>query len=294
MGEEKKTATSPCLWRAMGLLALVVAIGLGIFRWCTLQEPKYFWPQSAEDWAAWGAVVGSGGTIGAVIYAARTFKKSADVQRNEQRDRHLEMDYLEGMDAKEATKLKLLVTGRLADGEDRKPESLLSGARIELRNYSGKKFRDLQVVIPNETLGMGNSLCNVEFQKGIFFGADKVPRAINNLVEEEKITWQDFLPKFPRNAEMTLFPLSDLPAGEALVIRFDFDDPTLEHNDKWSYPPDPWSEEQQRDILVSVSYVDEKGMHWMRSTMDDGNARRLRYPKFEKTLSQSLEDTGRR
>ncbi|WP_417372382.1 hypothetical protein [Glutamicibacter protophormiae] len=280
MAEAKKNG--PMGWWVLG--GLVAIAVLMVVRWCTLPEPKYFWPQTAGDWSAWGAVLGSGGTIGAVIYAARTFKSSADAQLSEKHDRRLEMDYLEGLEADEATKLKLMVSGRLAEESEAKSNGLLAGAYILLKNYSENKFKDLQVVIPHETFTCGNFIANVQFQRGIYLDSNKIHRPISNFITEEKITWEDFVPKLPRNAEMTHFPLGDLQAGEALMIKFDFGDSTIEHHDKWSYPPDPFSEDDEREILVSVSYVDAAGKHWMRSTMDGGHARRLRYPSFEQTF----------
>lgn len=276
-GAGKKSRAWIALWVGLGLALIVI----GIARWHSLAEPKYFWPRAAEDWAAWGTVVGSGGTIGAVIYAARTFRSSSKAQLDAQRDRQLEMDYLEQKEAEEAKKLKLVVQGiRVdADGEDRSNE--LSGARVVMKNFSDKPFRDLQVLIPKESLCEGTSISNLKFSRGYWRSEDGLLRAINQWVANEKISWSSFGPSLSSNAELTHIPIGDLHPGQALMIKFDFSGPNAEDETHWIFPPDPFAQDDQRESLVSVSYVDAAGKHWMRSTKDEGRVRRLRYPKFE-------------
>lgn len=283
MADEKKGTTSPWFWGAVVLVALVAA-GLGVLRWWTLQEPKYFWPKSAGDWAAWGAVVGSGGTIGAVIYAARTFKSSADAQLKEQHDRRLEMDYLEGLESKVAKKLVLHVNGIPKAVDEWGASHEVTGAVVELTNYSETTFSDLQVYIPRTSLKEGNSITNVQIFSGVMKDKNDYPQPIRRVSDRSEIRWhKPTLPPTP-NAEMTHFSLGDLSQGQAIRVAFDFDGPIYETQLDWSMRPQDSDLVDERESLVCVSYVDFAGKHWIRSTHDQARARRLRYPTFERTL----------
>ncbi len=282
MADLKKVLISPRFW--VVACVVLVAVGVGVLRWCTLPEPKYFWPQSAGDWAAWGAVVGSGGTIGAVIYAARTFKSSADAQLKEQHDRRLEMDYLEGLEAEDAKKLVLHVNGipRVVDEWGKSYE--VTGAVVELTNYSKSMFNDLQVYIPRASLKEGNSITNVQIFAGAVQDKDGDPQPITRYHDKEKIRWHKLTLPLTPNAELTHFPLGDLPPGQAARLVFDFEGPEYEVETDWSIQPSSLHRKDERESLVCVSYVDLAGKHWMRSTHDQARARRLRYPSLEKTL----------
>lgn len=272
--------TSPWFW----VVAVLVAIGLGVLRWCTLPEPKYFWPVTAGDWAAWGAVVGSGGTIGAVIYAARTFKSSADAQLKEQHDRRLEMDYLEGLEGEEAKKLALQVSGIPRSEDEWSASYEVTGAVVELTNYSKNMFSDLQLYIPRTSLKEGNSITNVQIFAGVMKDKGGYPQPITHYSDKSEIKWhRPTLPLTP-NAELTHFPLGNLPQGQAIRIVLDFDGPEDETQLEWSWRPQHSTNGDERESVVCVSYVDLAGKHWMRSTHDQGRARRLRYPSFEQTL----------
>ncbi|MFK0085547.1 hypothetical protein [Glutamicibacter sp. NPDC090743] len=283
MADKKKATTSPWFWGVVVVVVLVAA-GLGVLRWITLPEPKYFFPVTAGDWAAWGAVVGSAGTIGAVIYAARTFKSSADAQQQEQHDRRKEMDYLEGLEGEEAKKLVLYVTGTPRTEDEWGTSFEVIGAVVELTNYSDAIFRDLQLYIPRASLKEGNSITNVQIFSGVLKDKDGYPQPIKRFSDKSEIKWhKPTLPLTP-NAELTHFPLGDLPKGQAIRVAFDFDGPEDETQLEWSIQPQHSTSQYERESVVCVSYVDRAGKHWMRSTHDQGRARRLRYPSFEQTL----------
>ncbi|MFJ2471324.1 hypothetical protein [Glutamicibacter sp. NPDC087583] len=280
MADKKNAMTSPWFW----VVAVLVAVGLGVLRWCTLPEPKYFWPQSAGDWAAWGAVVGSGGTIGAVIYAARTFKSSADAQLKEQHDRRLEMDYLEGLEGEDAKKLVLSVKGTPRAADEWGASFEVTGAVVDLTNYSENMFRDLQLYIPRTSLKEGNSITNVQIFAGVMKVKDGYPQRITRFSDKSEIKWNRPISPLTPNAELTHFPLGNLPQGQAIRVVFDFEGPEDETQLEWSLRPQHSENVEERESVVCVSYVDLAGKHWMRSTHDDGRARRLRYPSLEKTL----------
>jgi len=266
------------------VVVALVAAGLGVLRWCTLPEPKYFFPVTADDWAAWGAVVGSGGTIGAVIYAARTFKSSADAQLKEQHDRRQEMDHLERLEGEEAKKLVLQVKGIPRAVDEWGTSFDVTGAVVELTNYSEAMFSDLQLYIPRTSLKEGNSITNVQIYAGVKKDKDGYPQSITRYSDRNEIRWhKPTLPLTP-NAELTHFPLGDLPSGQAVRVVFDFEGPGHEMSADWSMRPSESDFVDERESLVCVSYVDHSGKHWMRSTHDPVRARRLRYPTFEKTL----------
>lgn len=71
-------------WGFIGITVMVLA---GIVRWNFLPpDGRYFWPASAEDYAAWGTWASAFGTIGAVYFAAQSIKTAIDAQKGTERE----------------------------------------------------------------------------------------------------------------------------------------------------------------------------------------------------------------
>lgn len=78
----------------------------GIVRWNFLPaNSRYFWPASADDWAAWGTWAGAFGSIGAVFFASQSIKHAIEAQRGTERE--LKKDRIH--DRKEREKERTLV-----------------------------------------------------------------------------------------------------------------------------------------------------------------------------------------
>jgi hypothetical protein len=71
-------------WTFIGVTVIVIA---GIVRWNFLPPGnRYFWPISADDYAAWGAWASAFGAIGAVYFAAQSIKHAIEGQKGTERE----------------------------------------------------------------------------------------------------------------------------------------------------------------------------------------------------------------
>lgn len=68
----------------VGFTIIVLA---GIVHWNFLPpNSRYFWPASADDWAAWGSWASAFGAIGAVYFAAQSIKHTIEAQKGTERE----------------------------------------------------------------------------------------------------------------------------------------------------------------------------------------------------------------
>lgn len=68
-------------------IAVTVAAIAGIVRWNFLPPgDRYFWPASADDWAAWGSWASAVGAIGAVYFASQSIKHTIEAQKGTERE----------------------------------------------------------------------------------------------------------------------------------------------------------------------------------------------------------------
>lgn len=68
-------------------IALTVTAIAGIVRWNFLPPgDRYFWPASADDWAAWGTWASAVGAIGAVYFASQSIKHTIEAQKGTERE----------------------------------------------------------------------------------------------------------------------------------------------------------------------------------------------------------------
>lgn len=265
-GAQQPQRRTTVKWIAGISAALVILVLILLVRWHTLPTPKYVWPRSADDWSAWGTIIGAVGTIAAVVYAAQTLKTSSAAQTKEARDRRLQMEFLELEEAKEAIKLRPNTEGFAARSDEWGDGPDIKGAGVFVNNYSDSPFYDVQVLLPNDVLEDGVTLQNIQFwetklihQKGRGWVPDKWD-------ESESPGLQ-----VPGN---TIFILGTVGPKECKRVTFDFSREIFGMD--WSHRSSDAVEAFGRDILIGVTFIDEKGKTWQRTSRDRGRIKQLR------------------
>ncbi|WP_426004880.1 hypothetical protein ACPFL9_20460 [Paenarthrobacter sp. NyZ202] len=255
---------------------LVVIVGLGLLRWLTLSEPRYFWPKKAEDWSAWGTCLGAIGTILAVVYAARTFKSTSQAQLEERQDRRAEMSFIEAREAAEAIKLRPNVNGIALRGDEHGGSFELKGALIYVENRSDHAFHDVQVYVPPTSLKEGVTLSNFKFFEAPFEWEYKADESR----EPKRGTWADMPAPAPPIPDSNLFTLGTVEPGKARSVMFDFEfksDDLVEDTMKWGHKPRASADEFGREVLLVISFTDRNGRTWERTSHDGGKIKRVRH-----------------
>nr|WP_173078757.1 hypothetical protein [Arthrobacter sp. J3.37] len=250
-------------WLLAGALSLVL---LGLLRWFTLPTPRYFWPKAAEDWSAWGQCVGAVGTVLAVVYAARTLQSTSDAQIQEQRDRRLEMDFLEAKEAEDAVKLRPDTAGFPRESDEWGHSEDVTGARIFVQNFSEHPFHEVQVFIPENSFQKGLPLTNIEFWEADLELDEETGRRPGR--------WSVIDSPGPPLPGTNLFTLGTVLPGKCRSVSFDFSG--YESMLNWDHNVFPGDDGFSRDIMLIVAFVDRNGKTWQRTSRDGGQITRLR------------------
>jgi hypothetical protein len=247
-------------------VATLVIVFLGFLRWFTLPTPRYFWPKAAEDWSAWGQCVGAVGTILAVVYAARTLKSTSVAQYKEQRDRRLEMDFLEAKEADEALKLRPSTKGFARYRDEWAESDDASGARILVQNFSENPFHEVQIFVPDDSFEEGLPLSKVQFWEA-------------DLVEnEDNLGWSPGRWAASESGVLlpgtNLFTLGTVHPRKCRSVSFDFSG--YEQMMRWNHRSSDAVDGFGREMLVNITFVDRNGKAWQRTSRDRGKIMRLR------------------
>lgn len=248
-----------------------VIIALGVIRWVTLPAPRHFWPALAEDWTAWGTFLGAIGTILAVIYAARTLRSTSEAQLNEQRDRRLQMDFLDAKEGEEANRLQPNVKGFPREIDEWGSSDDATGARIYVQNFSDHSFHEVQVFVPKNSLQDGGTLSDIEFWE-----ADLVHTKDRGTSPGK---WSKIESPGVSLPGENLFNLGTVKTRKCRGVSFNFS--TYEAMLDWDTRSYDAVENFGREVLLAVTFVDRNAKTWQRTSRDYGKIVQLRRPELE-------------
>lgn len=275
-GRKQKVGNSrkrpPMAGKLVLVLLMLVAVILGLLRWVTLPDPKYFWPAKAEDWSAWGTCLGAAGTILAVVYAARTLQSTTKAQLEDRKDRRSQMSFIEAKEAEEAIKLRpnvsaiALLSDEWGDGPDAK------SAMVYVENYSDHAFHSVQVYVPRESLKRP-ILSNFKFYEAPFIWEDNADGS-RRIVGGKWVEIEALAAPIPGS---NLFTLGTVEPRTARGVMFDFPVPD-ESTHAWSYSPRSSQDDFAREMLLVVAFTDYNGKSWQRTTHDGGKIMRVLNP----------------
>lgn len=263
------------LWILLTAVFAVLIIAVSL--WAALSSSWYLWPRRADDWAAWGTCIGAIGTILAVIYAAQTLKSSSEAQLEESIDRKLQMDFLEAKEAE--TALKLVPSVQASSREEGSDEA--RGGGIKVWNLSDVSFHDVQVLVPQATLEPGVTLTNIKFKK--------TRQIFDSFLQGHRLdddAWEDIVPEPVILPAQNYWSLGTVGPGECRKITFDFS-PQLEARLDWTNQPNETDGFFRPNKMLAITFVDQKGREWLRTSQDGGRIKRIRLNE----LAQAAEAT---
>lgn len=261
------------------VLILLMAIA-GIVLWCALSPSWYLWPTSADDWAAWGTCIGAVGTILAVIYAAQTLKSTAAAQLEESRDRKTQMDFLEAQEAQNAKQLWPTAEGRSLEAYS---ADAAGGAIVVWNTSDEQSFHDVQVFVAEKSLEPGVTLTNIKVKR--------TQQIFDSFIDGWRVdedSWEDITPQPVILPNKNYWSLGTVGPRECRKVAFDFSPPyeqlldwTNQHNEV-----DGFSRPKK---MLAVTYVDQKGREWLRTSQDRGKIKRIRLNELVQAAKSSSE-----
>ena len=252
---------------SLGRVLVLIAIFIVVFIFCTLWAQRalpgefYWFPRTSADWTGWATALGSFGTAGALVYAARKFALDAHEQRELRRDRDME--------ARNDGKVLGVRVSRMYPGDWPVP---VTGLTIKLTNNGSEELSNLQVKIPDFPA------------KIISAQTAPIPPDLNPGYPEfgmEDEDWSsDVVPFSPTDCQQ-VWLCGQLPPQTILKLGVKFD-PALTGDDALE-----WVEERSGDLKgrIAVIFNDHADRTWIRSTEGKRPLQRLWPESFiEETL----------